>query len=207
MYNKPFEIYDGRRAFYQWDTNQKLIVNDNNISEVRFGNSSEVVSKRRIVYQDSDEVLVCEVPNSLLEKSKNLVVYGCTVTKHGEKTSSSTICSMKFAVAKQEMPEGHISSDESELDNIHAELAELAKQIKDVNKKIEMKKFNSKEDAESWANLNKTSGIIVLVDVSSQWVAHIINNDYSVVPICNSDNEMITIDINGGNSFGVYSEN
>lgn len=210
MAKKIFEIYDGRKSFWQWDTYQKIIINDESIVEVRFGSSNEKISKRRIVYRDTNGRLACDVPNSLLEKSKNLIVYGCVVNEHKcpddehkSKISSSTVCMMKFAVAKQEKPEGYISSDESALDAIYSQLAELAKQIKDVDKKTEMQKFSSVEDAKLWAEEKKTNGIIVLVNISDKWVAHIINNDYTVTPICNSDNEMITMDIDGGSSFGV----
>ena len=33
-----FKIYDGRTSFWQWDTNQKLIVLDETIDEVHFSN-------------------------------------------------------------------------------------------------------------------------------------------------------------------------
>ena len=207
---KIFEIYDGRNAFWQWDTNQKFIINDNKITEVRFSNAYNNKSKRRIVYQDSNGNNVCDIPNSLLEKSTNLIVHGCVTSQvetiHGTDTAITTINESKFAVRKQTMPEDHISEDESVVDNIFAELSKLRAELNNVDKKATINKFYSKEDAETWATTNKTNGVIVLININDNWVTHIVNDDYTVSPICNSDNDMITFDIDGGNSFGILSE-
>lgn len=39
-----FKIYDGRETFYQWDINQKLIVDDDSITEVHFSNRTNSYS-------------------------------------------------------------------------------------------------------------------------------------------------------------------
>ena len=36
-----FKILDGREYFYQWDLNQKLIVEDDSINEVHFSNRTD----------------------------------------------------------------------------------------------------------------------------------------------------------------------
>ena len=81
------KIYNGRNNFWQWDTKQKLIVLDDNVTEVRFSNKNMQQSKRRVVYTDNG-MRVCNVPDSLLQLSKTLIAYACVKLDDG---SCSTI--------------------------------------------------------------------------------------------------------------------
>ena len=59
-------IYDGRREFYQWDLDQKLIVSDSTINEVHFCNQTGANSLVCEVYTEGEQRLV-NVPNILLQ--------------------------------------------------------------------------------------------------------------------------------------------
>lgn len=80
-----FKILDGRDSFYQWDINQKLLIEDETIQEVHFCNKTD------------DEALVCEVytengkrvvnvPNILLQDNWDVCVYAfCGYTKYSSR--------------------------------------------------------------------------------------------------------------------------
>lgn len=69
-----FKIFNGREAFYQWDLNQKLIVNDNTINEVHFCNRTDDCSLVCEVYE-ADGLRLVNVPNILLQDTFAVKVY------------------------------------------------------------------------------------------------------------------------------------
>lgn len=69
-----FRIYDGREKFYQWDLNQKLIVEDAAVTEVHFCNRTDECSLVCETYTENDLTLV-NVPNILLQQDWNIRVY------------------------------------------------------------------------------------------------------------------------------------
>lgn len=71
-----FEILDGRKSFFQWDLNQKLIVYDDSITEVHFCNKSDDCALVCKVYSHEDGVQAVDVPNILLQASRDIRVYG-----------------------------------------------------------------------------------------------------------------------------------
>lgn len=195
MINNAFKIYDGRTNFWQWDTKQKLIVLDDQIFEVRFANKDSKIAERRFVYTSEDGKTVCDIPDSMLQQPKTLIVYGCTIREDG---STAIIALSRIAVLKQPMPETYGSEE------ILVKLASIETHIKDIEKKAEIQKFETQSDAQDWAVINQKSGAIVLIKDKEEWVAHIINNDYTVSPICNTDStdrENTTINLDGGSSF------
>lgn len=70
-----FNIYDGRDSFFQWDLNQKLIVNDASIDEVHFCNKTDDCALVCEVYEQDGKRLV-NVPNILLQDNWDIRVYG-----------------------------------------------------------------------------------------------------------------------------------
>ena len=66
-----FQILDGRENFFQWDLNQKLIVEDETIKLVHFDNGT---LPEALVVEVKDGV--AEVPNILLQESWNIKAYG-----------------------------------------------------------------------------------------------------------------------------------
>lgn len=80
-----FKIYDGRKEFYQWDLNRKLIVEDKSINEVHFSNRTTDYSLITEVYE-LDGLRVADVPNILLQDNWDIKVYAydSEYTKHCE---------------------------------------------------------------------------------------------------------------------------
>lgn len=69
-----FKIYGGRKEFYQWDIDTKVIVNDPFIDEVHFCNRTGDCSLIEEVYEYNG-VRVANVPRVLLEDSWAIKVY------------------------------------------------------------------------------------------------------------------------------------
>lgn len=188
-----FKIYDGRTNFWQWDTQQKLIVLDDRITEVRFSNRNMEHSKRRIVYTDNNGDRVCCVPDILLQLPKNLVAYACIKQDDG---SVSTIKSVKFAVARQPIPSDYICEQDAAVEAILDKLEMLEDLIKDIETgNQELKKFDNMVDAAKWAKDEGTAGNIVVVYIKEEnkWVPHVIENDLSLSPICDCSGEAMNM--------------
>lgn len=200
-----FKIYDGRTNFWQWDTKQKLIVLDERITEVRFSNRNMEHSKRRIVYTDKNGMRVCNVPDLLLQLPKNLIAYACIKNEDG---SCSTVKAVKFAVLRQPIPSDYVCEQDAVVEDIMMRLELLETMLKDIEQGTqEMKKFNNMVDAATWAKENKKSGIIIVVKLDGKWIAHMVEDDYSITPICDCDGEMIVVDVYDGGDADGYEEN
>jgi hypothetical protein len=199
-----FKIYDGRTSFWQWDTKQKIIVLDDRITEVRFSNRNMEHSKRRIVYTDNDGLRVCNVPDLLLQLPKNLIAYACIKQDDG---SCSTIKSVKFAVARQPIPADYVCEQDAVTDDILMRLELLESLLKDVEQGTqEMKKFENIIDAATWAKENARSGVIIVIKIEGKWVPHVVEDDFSLSPICDCDGEMITLTLDGDDADGIEEE-
>lgn len=191
-----FKIYGGRTNFWQWDRKQKLIVLDEAITEVHFSNRNMTHSIRREVYEGKDGVRVCNVPDDLLKIPRNLVAYAYA--------DGATVKSVKFAVVKRPMPSDYISDQSEEMYEIERRLELLEAMLKDIELgNQEMLKFERVMDASLWARENQKSGIVVAVRIDNKWIAHMIEDDYDVTPICNCDGKAVEIDIyDGGDADG-----
>lgn len=197
MPHNIFKIYDGRTNFWQWDRKQKLIVLDASVTEVHFSNRNMTHSIKREVYVDKKNGLrVCNVPDDLLKIPRNLVAYAYA--------DGATVKSVKFAVVKRPMPSDYISDQSEEMYEIERRLELLEAMLKDIELgKQEMQKFESKAEASQWARENQKSGVIVVVRIDGKWIAHMVEDDYRVTPICNCNGEMVVIDIyDGGDADG-----
>ena len=197
-----FKIYDGRTNFWQWDTKQKLIVLDDRITEVRFSNRDMEHSKRRPVYKDSNGDRICNVPDILLQLPKNLVAYACIKQEDG---TCSTVKAVKFAVVRQPIPTDYVCEQDTVIEEILGRLEMLETLLKDVELgKKSFIKFENMVDAAKWAVENGEPGDIVSIKLNEGWVAHIVENDKSLSPICDCDGNMIIID--GDDSNGIDEE-
>lgn len=81
-----FKIYDGREAFYQWDVDRKIVVEDRSITQVHFCNRTDECALICECYEH-DGKWVADVPNILLQDNWRIRVYafdGCA-TRHDEK--------------------------------------------------------------------------------------------------------------------------
>lgn len=69
-----FTILDGRKHFYQWDIDRKLIVADKSIEEVHFSNRADGEALICATYLQGD-VLLVDVPNILLQDNWRITAY------------------------------------------------------------------------------------------------------------------------------------
>ena len=78
-----FSIYDGRNEFFQWDLNQKLIIEDESIKEVHYCNKTSENALICEVYEENGKRMA-NVPNVLLQSEFRIKVWGYTgdYTKH-----------------------------------------------------------------------------------------------------------------------------
>lgn len=198
-----FKIYDGRTNFWQWDTGQKLIVLDDSITEVHFSNRDMNHSIQRNVYELNGQ-RVCNVPDIILQLPRNLVAYAYAI----DGTSAHTVKSVKFAVVKRPIPDGYVMDQGEQLDDINRRLEILENVLKDIELgKQKLEKFNSVAEASAWAKSAEQTGIVVAVLIDGKWVAHMVENDYSVTPICNCNGEQVVINfIDGGDADGYHEE-
>ena len=104
-----FKIYDGRTSFWQWDRKQKLIVLDEDVTQVHFSNRNMTHSIKKDVYVNKDNIRVCNVPDDLLKIPANLVAYAMV--------DGATVKSVKFAVVRRPMPSDYISDQSEEIED------------------------------------------------------------------------------------------
>ena len=197
-----FKIYDGRTNFWQWDTKQKLIVLDDSITEVRFSNRNMEHSKRRPVYTDNDGVRICNVPDILLQLPKNLIAYACVKEEHG---TCRTVKAVKFAVCRQPIPTDYICEQDAVIEDILVRVELLEKLLKDVEAgSKELIKFDNMVDAAQWAVESGKSGNIIVVKLDEGWVAHVVEDDKSLSPVCDCDGNPMVVNIADGGSAAGY---
>ena len=98
-----FKIYDGRESFYQWDVNQKLIVESTDINEVHFCNRTDECALVCKVY-DLGGKRVVDVPNVLFQTDWNIKVFGYN-TDHTEFAQT-------FKVNSRSKPEDYVYTEE-----------------------------------------------------------------------------------------------
>lgn len=194
-----FKIYDGRTSFWQWDTGQKLIVLDESVNQVHFSNKNMTHSIVKKVYE-KDGMRLCNVPDLILQMPKNLIAYAYSV----EGNINKTVKSVKFAVIQRPIPDDYVCNQEEQFDDINRRLELLEAMLKDIELgNQELNKFNTIEEAEQWAKENQKSAIIIVVRIDGKWIAHIVEDDYSVTPICDCNGQMVEVKIfDGGDGDG-----
>lgn len=204
MSKNIFKIYDGRTNFWQWDTGQKLIVLDENVTEVHFSNRNMEHSKRKQVYTNKEGLRVVNIPDLLLQLPKNLIAYAYVRDENG---AGKTVKSVKFAVIQRPIPVDYVCGQDDVLDDVIARLELLEALLKDVETgKQQLVKFTDLVEAAKWAVSEGETGDIIVVRIDGDWVPHVIEDDKSLSPICNENGEMITINLDGDNSDGIEDD-
>lgn len=97
-----FKIYDGRFEFYQWDLNQKLVVNDGFINEVHFCNKTDDCALVCEVY-DLDSLRVVDVPDILLQSAWDIRAYAYL--------NDHTLIEQRFRVKPRSKPADYIYTE------------------------------------------------------------------------------------------------
>lgn len=97
-----FKIYDGRQAFYQWDLNQRVIVEDKTITQVHFCNRTDDCALICETYEHNG-LLVADVPNILLQDNWRIRVYAYdgNATKHEQ----------RFDVTARSKPDSYVYTE------------------------------------------------------------------------------------------------
>lgn len=98
-----FEILGGRKSFFQWDINQKLIIYDDSITEVHFCNKSDDCALVCEVNNYEEGLSVVSVPNILLQDCRDIRVYG-VAADHTEHYA-------RFAVISRSKPADYIYTE------------------------------------------------------------------------------------------------
>lgn len=98
-----FAILGGRKSFFQWDLNQKLIVGDDSITEVHFCNKSDDCALVCEVHNYTGVFRVVDVPNILLQASRDIRVYG-VAADHTEHYA-------RFAVVGRSKPADYVYTE------------------------------------------------------------------------------------------------
>ena len=173
-----FKIYGGRTHFQQWDRGQKLIVLDDTIDEVHFSNKDMNHSISREVLTDITGTRYCHVPDNILTLPKNLIAHAYVIEDGQYQTSRA----VKFAVSPRPIPNDYISDQDSQLPELEHKVAKLEELIEKGG--VGIQKFNTIEEAKAWAQASSKVGAVVAININSKWVAHMIEDDYNVTPIC-----------------------
>ena len=198
-----FKIYDGRTNFWQWDTGQKLIVLDESVNQVHFSNKDMTHAIKKDVYE-KDGVRLCNIPDKILQLPKNLIAYAYSVNDNATKT----VKSVKFAVIQRPIPDDYMCNQEDQLDDVERRLAILEQALENMESGSPnaLKKFETIEEAAAWAQENNSAGAIVVIHMNSKWIAHIVEDDYSITPICDCNGQMVEVNLDGGDGDGYNEE-
>lgn len=105
-----FILADGRRTFYQWDTNRQLIVIEPICAEVHFDNGTQEFSLVREVKIDNG-LRVVDVPDILLQSTKSITVFAYVCDGEGGYTRRSVV----FPVMARPKPADYPFAGEDEL--------------------------------------------------------------------------------------------
>lgn len=101
-----FSIFDGRKNFYQWDTGQRLIVNENVCSEVHFCNGMDDCALVCEIYEENGLRLV-DVPNILFQSAEIIRVFAVVQEHNGKHTRRS----QKFVVMDRTKPATYVYTE------------------------------------------------------------------------------------------------
>lgn len=183
-----FKIYDGRNYFWQWDTNQKLIVLDDSIDKVHFFNKDMEHSIPKDVFVDKDGKHVCYVPDTLLTLPKNLIASAYVTDDNGNMVPRL----IKFAVRRRPIPSNYVITEDFVLEDISERLVVVEEIIAGAGS---VEKFNTLDEAIAWAQDSQDIGAIISVNIGEEWKPYVVDNDCNIVPICDCNEEELIKDI------------
>ena len=115
-------IFDGRKAFYQWDTNRKIRLNAP-CQELHIGRGGdETTIDVEVLVNGGD--YYAEVPDEILQDATPFIAYGYVTTPDGNYTRVQ----QRFAVIAREKPAGYIYTPAEKLAwaQIQAQIGDLS---------------------------------------------------------------------------------
>ena len=181
-----FRIEDGREHFWQWDSNQRLIVDDAAITEAHFSNKTDDFALVCEVFSENGKRLV-NVPNILLQDDWRIRVYAFMI--------DHTVVEDCFKVVTRSKPDSYIY-EETEVLN-YGTLAERVRVLENSEEvyigyeqptessvklwidpddamEIDLTGYATEQyvnDAISAINIPDTSGFITMEDVEAKGYA------------------------------------
>lgn len=168
MYEVPCLDLNGDtiNKFYQWDVDQKIVINLegcdenylNNAPEVHFCNSSrkEALVVRSTV--SNHDTITVDVPNLLLQEAYPLLVY-VYLTDANDSSSQKTILYSEIPVRKRAMP-----SDYLYVENITRVTAEM------IKKEIEQTTLDARTDAIAAITSTKNNACQAVDDKKNEFI-------------------------------------
>lgn len=149
------KISDGRSSFFQWDLNQKLIIENPSVcNKVHFTNSSRDMALVAEIETDEHGVTFAKVPNSLLTVPLSLEAY----LYQDDGDCKTTVSKYVFGVVKRDKPENYVYTEDEhkDFDELLSEMEnnlELTKQYRDEamstdigTVRIELDEYTDKTD-------------------------------------------------------------
>ena len=123
-----FTILDGRKDFFQWDLNQKLIVAEK-VDRVHFEIGGKIEATE---VKEENGVFVADVPNVILQIAGKLLVYAYIIGE-GEEESITKIKEC-FGIKGRAKPPDYVYTETEVLsyEAIRKELADIEKRLKNV---------------------------------------------------------------------------
>lgn len=100
------KVKDG--SLYQWDTGRKVQITPKVNTTVEIDFANDAVNALKVEsYYDEDEQLVADIPDVLLQSSRNLKAYVVVTTAYGKKTISGAI----FTIHARPKPKDYIYTE------------------------------------------------------------------------------------------------
>lgn len=123
-----FKIYDGRKNFFQWDLNQKVIVAEK-VDRVHFEIGGKIEATE---VKEEDGTFVADVPNIILQIAGKLLVYAYIMGEGDEE--SITKVKDCFSINGRAKPPDYVYTETEVLsyETIRKELADIEKRLKKV---------------------------------------------------------------------------
>lgn len=100
-------LQDDKTKFYQWDLNQKVIIDDETIEQVHFTNDGVKAYVREAYMQDG--VLYANIPNTLLQEAKTITVYTY------DSDDTETVEKGKIKVVARAKPQDYVYTEDEAL--------------------------------------------------------------------------------------------
>lgn len=100
-------ILDGRRNFWQWDSNQRLLVGDTACGEVHYCNGTGDCALVTKIETLEGGLRVAAVPNILLQSSDTIIAYLYQVDEHGARTRQD----YRFRVLPRNRPYDYVYTE------------------------------------------------------------------------------------------------
>ncbi len=105
-----YQIEDGRKYLAQWDTGQRLIIDDPSITEVDFSKSRELAAPVEVITEDG--LRVAKIPDVCLQQPRDLMVWFVVTDPEGR---SSVVHQAAIPVLRRPKPDDYVEAEDNVL--------------------------------------------------------------------------------------------